>query len=329
MKSKKMQLLLVLTFVAALVVGCKPVAPVTETAAPIEMTQAALFAQATLTRVALENEVIKYLTQQALPTNTQVPEVVPPTATNTAIPPTATNTAIPPTATNTAIPPTATHTAVPPTATKTSVPPTTAPIPPAVRISFETGATNASVMGTVAAYNVQRYVFWAAEDQLIDVSLTSGQDAYITIKSKSGTVLLGAAAEQQFYRGYLPASGDYYIDIHAGGENVNFGLYLMIPQRLSFAVGTYGMTFDDDVPAGGVHNYMVYAFSGQTLTVSVVPAGEVALSIWGKDGTVLMSAMGEGNTFEGELPSTQDWIINVRAIPGTGTQDYTFSIDIR
>jgi hypothetical protein len=198
-----------------------------------------------------------------------------------------------------------------------------------VRISFETGATNASVMGTVAAYNVQRYVFWAAEDQLIDVSLTSGQDAYITIKSKSGTVLLGAAAEQQFYRGYLPASGDYYIDIHAGGENVNFGLYLMIPQRLSFAVGTYGMTFDDDVPAGGVHNYMVYAFSGQTLTVSVVPAGEVALSIWGKDGTVLMSAMGEGNTFEGELPSTQDWIINVRAIPGTGTQDYTFSIDIR
>jgi len=198
-----------------------------------------------------------------------------------------------------------------------------------IRIDFASGTTNTSVVGTMQAYKTLRYVFWAAKDQLIDVDLSSAQDAAISISSRTGIVLLSPMGNENSYRGYLPESGDWFIDVRSGASAVNFSLSLMIPQRLSFASGTYGLTTTGNVPAGGVYNFIVYAFKDQTLKVSVVPAGNLALSLYGVDGTVLMSAMGDGNTFEGKLPSTQDYIINVRSAPGTGTRAFTFTIDIR
>lgn len=286
---------------------------------PLELTQAALFAGATQTRAVLETQVSDLLTQQAAASATLAEAL--PTATNTEIPPTFTPT----------LEPTATNTSVPPTATNTNVPPTQPPAPTtisAVRLNFEANATNTSVMGTVGANQVMRYVFWAAEDQLIDVSLTTAQDASLRVSSAGGYVLLDEDDGKQAYRGYLPASGDYYLEIHAGADLVNFGLYLMIPERLSFEPGEIGMDFVDEVPKGSVHNYILYAFKDQDMVVEVYPEGKVALSIWGVDGTVLLSGMGDSNTFVGVLPLTQDWIINVRAMPGTGMQSYDFSITI-
>ena len=206
--------------------------------------------------------------------------------------------------------------------------PTAVPTIPEVRINFATGTTNASVVGSVAAYKSQRYVFWAAKDQLIDVSLSSGQDAAISISSRAGTVLLSPMGNAKSYRGYLPASGDWFIDIRAGASNANFELYLMIPQRLSFATGTYGLTTTGSVPAGRVHNFIAWAAAGQTLKMSVAPVGSLALSIYGVDGTVLLSSMGESTSYEGVLPSSQDYIINIRSMPGTGSYPFTFTIDI-
>lgn len=338
MKTKIVPLLLVLIMSTAVISGCFPQAPVvTQPPSPIDLTEAVLFAQATLTKAALEQEVIKYMTQQAMPTDTSTPEDThTPTMTDTATPtdtPTLTNTptltdtpTVTNTATNTQVPPTATNTQVPPTKTKT---PTLAPTSTPVRINFETGATNAFLESSVKAYQVKRYVFWAAKGQLTEVTLQTGEDAYIGIMSKAGTVLLAPSSGKVFYRDYLPANGDYYIDVYAKAVDANFGLNLMIPQRLSFDPGSYGMEFDDDVKKGSAHNYVVKAMKDQIITVEVEPGSEVYLTIWGKDGTVLLSGMGGLNEFSGKLPSTQDWLVNVHAIYGTGTQDYHFEIDIR
>lgn len=317
---------LLLTMLLGTMSACTFIVTPEPTPSPLELTQALLFAGATQTRAVLETQVSDLLTQQAIASATLTEEL--PTATNTEIPPTFTPT-LEPTATNTSVPPTATNTSVPPTATNTNIPPTQAPTAiPAVRLTFAPNGTNTSVMGTVAANQLMRYVFWAAEDQLIDVSLTTAQTASLRIASKSGIVLLDEDEGHQAYRGYLPASGDYYLEIHAGGDLVSFGLYLMIPERLTFEPGEIGMDFVDEVPKGGVHNYILYAFKDQEMVVEVYPDGKVSLSIWGVDGTVLLSGMGESNTFVGDLPLTQDWIINVRAIPGTGMQSYDFSITI-
>lgn len=319
MKSRKTIILLAGIFLVIAAAGCKPGTVEPKAPSSAEQTQAVMFAQATITKMALENEINNLVTQQVELTQAAETEAVQPPTTE--LP---TNTAVPPTATQ--IPPTATS--VPPTA----VPPTNTSVPPAIseiRINFQTGNTNGNVVGAVRANTLTRYVFWGAEGQLMDVSLSSGQSAWIAVQSRDGRLLLSGSSKWTSYRGYLPVSGDYFIDVYAGSSDVNFELYLMIPQRLSFATGTYGMDFDDSVPAGGVHNYIVYAFKDQTLTVKVGPEGKVAISIWGVDGTVLLSSMGESITFVGKLPSTQDWIINVRSVPGTDRIYYDFMIDIR
>ncbi len=266
-------------------------------------TRAMSYAQSTLTKIAIDTQIANLQTP-ILPTETIEPE---PTMTSTSLPTIAPATLTPnPTATNTVA----------------------APSVPEIRMEFQPNATNISVMGIVPANRANRYVFRAFSGQLIDVSLSSGQECAISVSGRDGTVLLSAMGDAQSYRGYLPSTQDWFINIRAGEVDANFGLYLMIPERITFAAGTYAITFPDSVPAGGVHNYIVYGLSGQQMSVSATPAGDVALSIWGIDGTVLMSSMGESNTFNGSLPISQDWIINVRSAPGTGTRNYSFTLDI-
>jgi hypothetical protein len=47
------------------------------------------------------------------------------------------------------------------------------------------------------------------------------------------------------------------------------------------------------------------------MQVDVTPEAAVRLSIYGLDGTVLKSGMGEATTFSGPLPSTQDYILDL------------------
>lgn len=307
--NKKHPWLILLVIIGMIVLsGCG--LDVVKTQEPLELTLAMVYAQSTLTQMAIESQPGKETSQAedttSVPTNTPQP-----TATNTLLP----------TGTNTMLP-----TLTPlPSATNTSA----VPAIPEVRINFETNATNASVMGMVPSYTTQRYVFRAMASQLVDISLTSGQECAISVSGRDGTVLLSPMGESQHFRGYLPSTQDWFIDIRAAGANANFGLYLMIPERINFAPGTHEITLNSFVPAGGVHNYIAYALAGQDLNVSVTPAGNLALSLWGIDGTVLMSSMGEGNSWGGTLPISQDWIINVRSAPGVGNRNYTFWLDIQ
>jgi hypothetical protein len=310
MKTKQPWLMIIIIVLGLLLSGCGlNLAPTTDT---VQLTLAMLYAQSTLTKIAVDTQIALVLTPAAdtsmPPTNTSQPE---PTATNTSLP----------TATNTLLP-----TLTPlPSATNTSP----APVVPETRLDFEINATNVSVMGMVTAYTTQRYVFRAFSGQLVDITLTSGQECAISVSGRDGTVLLSPMGESQSFRGYLPSTQDWFIDIRAAGSNANFGLYLMIPERINFASGAHEITLTSYVPAGGRHNYIAYALAGQQMSVSVTPGGNLALSVWGIDGTVLMSGMGESNTFIGTLPVSQDWIINVRSAPGTGNRNYTFWMDIQ
>jgi hypothetical protein len=310
MKTKQPWLMIIIIVLGLLLSGCGlNLAPTTDT---VQLTLAMLYAQSTLTKIAVDTQIALVLTPAAdtsmPPTNTSQPE---PTATNTSLP----------TATNTLLP-----TLTPlPSATNTSP----APVVPETRLDFEINATNVSVMGMVTAYTTQRYVFRAFSGQLVDITLTSGQECAISVSGRDGTVLLSPMGESQSFRGYLPSTQDWFIDIRAAGSNANFGLYLMIPERINFASGAHEITLTSYVPAGGRHNYIAYALAGQQMSVSVTPGGNLALSVWGIDGTVLMSSMGESNTFIGTLPVSQDWIINVRSAPGVGNRNYTFWMDIQ
>ena len=48
------------------------------------------------------------------------------------------------------------------------------------------------------------------------------------------------------------------------------------------------------------------------MQVKITPGSALQLIVYGVDGTVLKSGMGEGSSFSGELPSTQDYILAVK-----------------
>lgn len=264
-------------------------------------TQVALFAQATLTKAAVE--------AQAQQTSTAA--ILQPTATESSAE--ATPTSVPPTATT--IPPTATSV---PTVAITPVQPTATTAPgQAVRLNFASGTTNVTAEGHLAANSTQRFVFWAEKNQMMDIS-SSG--AYIAITSPSGKKLVEFDQLWTWYRGYTSEKGDWYLDIKAGNYDRDYSLYLGIPQRISFAPNTSSITVKATIPAGKVHNFVAWANKGQTLSVSISPTQNFKISIWHVDGTVLLSGMGDSTSFEGVLPEAGDYIINVTSGASTATE---------
>lgn len=93
------------------------------------------------------------------------------------------------------------------------------------------------------------------------------------------------------------------------------------PTRIQFAPGAISGQVQGSLAAGGVDRYVLTAMAGQEMTVnlSVASAGDSAavsaiLVIWGADGTVLISDHADATTWVGQLPSTQDYYINVRSV---------------
>ena len=298
----------------------------------VSLTQAALFFEATTTKAAL------LASEAGTPTAPGSGEVIATTqpASPTSEPPvaTASPTSLPPTVIATLTP---TH--VIPTVGITPIQPTaTVPVPSAVtptrlpnlsRISFDAGTTNASVTATLPANSAQRYVFWASSGQLIDLSLNSDQNAWFSLTSPTGKVVVDPSWGYTWYRDYLSSSGDWVLEVRSGSSSANISLYLSIPERLSFPTGAYGMTATGKVPAGRTHSFIAWGNKDQTLKVSVSPTSGLVLSIWGVDGTVLMSSMAGASSFEGKLPHAGDYIINVTAAASSESISFTMPIEIR
>ena len=93
-----------------------------------------------------------------------------------------------------------------------------------VRISFDEGGTNLTLEGGVAGDTTCRYIFWGEKDQLISVDLQSTNDVFLSIFDSVGRVLQSFEEEGSSYRGYLPADGDWYLDVKAVPSDANYSL---------------------------------------------------------------------------------------------------------
>ena len=261
-----------------------------------QQTQVALFADATSTKGAAEAQVQMTLTAMAFT----------PSPTATRIPPTLTP--IPPTAT-----PAPTEVVATPEPSPTTIP-TTYPItdPSQIsRIQFAWGTTNLTTEGSLVANSTKRYVFWADQNQYMEISLQGRSGSYFSLFTPSGQQLVSFDQKLNSYRGYVTERGDWYIDIKTGNFDTNFSLYLGITQNLYFAYGTYGMDAYAALPAGMTHNFLAWAMEGQTISLSVSPKDNFTLSIQHVNGTVLVSKAEMLTSFQGVLPETGDYMIDV------------------
>ncbi len=300
MKLRKKSHLLIFGLLLLAISACGPKAA--QTPSPGELTQAALFADATITSMAQQTQASLLQTQQSIPSETATP-----TATQPPIE-------------------TVTPTATLPenTAANTTTP--TESRPPAEQIFFASNATQFSTQGTTTSAESKRYILGAGEDQLLDVVVMSAEEVAISIVGADGTVLLSPMGDAVNFRGALPSTQDYIITVRTTAASANFQLNIMIPARIVFEAGED--TWQTDAPAipdAMNRQYTIYALAGQTLSVEVTPIGSFALTIYGADGTVLMSGNNTGSVFSGTLPSNQYYIISVSAAPGVST-GYTLTV---
>jgi LysM repeat protein len=198
-------------------------------------------------------------------------------------------------------------------------------VPPsaAQRMSFAAGATSATVEDTVAARGIRRYVLGAMAGQQMEVSIENplalGQ-VLLVIYGADGSVLLSDHAGAAFFRGRVPRTQDYFVEVHsAASAPVHYVLGVRIPERISFLPGRISATVEATIPANGTHNFVLKAAAGQMMTVNTSTAfGQVILIIFGEDGDVLISDHAGATSWTGRLPKTQDYFIDVRAVgPGS------------
>lgn len=184
------------------------------------------------------------------------------------------------------------------------------------RISFERGTTSATLEGHLGAYQGHDYILRAQAGQLMEISVSPDKpdsSLKLIIYGVDGTVLMSGMGDGSFFRGELPFSEDYIVTVRAGERPVAFNLSVVIPRRISFQPGAISGSEAGYLSAYHSQHYVLRAMQNQTMQVQITPGNVVQLIIYGADGTVLSSGIGEGASFIGVLPSTQDYILVVKS----------------
>jgi heat shock protein HslJ len=208
-------------------------------------------------------------------------------------------------------------------------------------IVFETGKTSAAYNGHLDASGSDLYVLRALQGQTLtaDLSFSEGQ-GILAVWGADGTVLMSDHSESTHFEGVLPSTQDYYIQVEGRPDGMtDYSLKVNItpleageltqtPQRIRFETGKTSATVTGHMAASDSDLYVLRALKGQTMTAELsFTRGHAILVVWGADGSVLMSDHAGESSFQGVLPSTQDYYIQVEGLPDEGT-DYSLKVTI-
>jgi hypothetical protein len=215
----------------------------------------------------------------------------------------------------------------PPTLAPPTQQPPTAEMPPAPAepqtIAFAPGATSAALSADLPANGTAHYTLQAMQGQLMEVTLSTPSDATrLTIRTQDGATLLSETGSLVVYRDTLPATQEYTIVVTAGPSATPFALEVIIPERIQFAPGATVGSDTATLEAFGQHHYVLHIAGGQYIDVRAEADAATQLGLYGEDGTVLQSAADGSPIFQGNVPTTQDYVVTVLGGP-VGTE-YTF-----
>jgi hypothetical protein len=209
---------------------------------------------------------------------------------------------------------------------------------PAERITFPPGGTSASVPGQLAANGMAKYVLNVQGGQFMIATLSAEEGSpTLSVHGADGTVLISPMAGAHGWSGEIPSTQDYFIDVAAGASPANYSLSVTVPpasqptsavpppaeaERISFAPGGTSATRNGTLAANSSVKYVLALNEGKTFIVSTTGSPyPVAVSVAGADGEVMISPMGSVPSWEGKIPSTQDYFVDV--IAGDGPTNYT------
>jgi hypothetical protein len=220
---------------------------------------------------------------------------------------------------------TATHTQVViPTATHTTTVPVT-------RISFASGATSATVAGSISAGGRTSYVAWAGKSQTMMVYLSaSNATTYLEIQAPDGSWLVTASQKVVYWQGLLPANGDYLLSAVATGGVATYELTLTLPVRVGFKPGKDNATYTGTILPYNTNTYVLWAAKGQTMTVTVnATKHDVYLAIYGySDGVYYLLDSAGLASYTFVLPTSHDYVVKLVS-HGAVTESYTVYFEVK
>jgi len=216
---------------------------------------------------------------------------------------------------------------------------------PTTRISFPAGGTSAQVTGQVGGYVVNYYLVNAQAGQVMQASVTSpGNNVFMTVAAPSGAILASAPAGAKSYSGTLPESGDYTLRISTipGGALTNYTISVTITgaiqpppqngnQRIQFAAGATSATVSGQVSGDVFNGYVINAQANQRMRITLMDFSTtnfVYITLISPGGSPLARAQVGAQSFDGILPESGDYTIQVSAPAGTTTTPYSLVVTV-
>jgi len=187
------------------------------------------------------------------------------------------------------------------------------------------------VQGQLAAGASRAFVVSALAGQPMSINVSSPNNGMtLSVSAPSGAALLSADAQQATWQGWLPATGDYGLEIYGGAAGGAYSLTVTIAARIQFAPGAVQAVLTGKTVTGFMAQYVVYALKGQTMTLSLTGVGnDGVLTVWGFDnGQPYLRYVTEQTTFRMQLPVTQDYMIGVYPRAGA-VVPYTLTVTIK
>lgn len=226
-------------------------------------------------------------------------------------------------------PPTQTPIPVTPTFSPTPPPPTLAP----VRFNFAPYYTAGSVKGTLLPGQTQDILFGAGGGQLTFITADSASKTIkFSLSGANGQVLVSPDQKVASWKGYLPATQDYIVRLVGGATAENFEVTFVIPARISFAKGATSGGVATTLAPYQVQSYVVNAGGGVPMLVNTDNYNTTITIFGASDGTVLVSNWSATSGlpgWQGMLPSSQDYVIQVIAPVSSQTVNLVVSIPAR
>jgi hypothetical protein len=208
------------------------------------------------------------------------------------------------------------------------------------RITFPPGGTGAVVTGQVAKYPaLDHWVIRVNAGQTLSVQLTmTSGNAILIIYGANGAVLLSNLAHAPSFSAIVPLAQDYFIDVaDVSGAGSTYTMTVNVPplvqpianaQRISFGAGAISAVVNGQTGVNGTNHWVIRILAGQTLTAQLnFLSGNAIMIVYGADGSVLQTDHAGSSNFQGAVPLTEDYYIDIRDASGIGTS-YSLTITI-
>ena len=209
------------------------------------------------------------------------------------------------------------------------------------RIAFPPGGTVTTVQGTLSPNGLDPYVLSALAGQMMTVNFApSAQNVTMQISGADGSVFVSGSVRATTWSGRLPLTQDYFITVLSNANApATYTLQVTIPplapttvsddpRRISFPAGGTSATIQGVTATPGLDRFVIRALAGQTMSVNISSAqGPAILIIYGADGNVLISDHAGATNWSGQLPTTQDYLIDTRSV-GNAAVPFTLTVTI-